>query len=79
MWDVEYVSAVLFCFILDIMLCCVWKNKIKIVDNKNLSPMFVIIYLCYPLKCDTLPAGRERIQRSSWTRWDRGDPVQNEA
>ncbi len=34
-WDVEYVSAVLFCFILDIMLCCVWKNKIKIVDNKK--------------------------------------------
>ncbi len=26
---------VLFCFILDIMLCCVWKNKIKIVDNKK--------------------------------------------
>ncbi len=26
-WDVEYVSAVLFCFILDILLCCVWKNK----------------------------------------------------
>ncbi len=26
-WDVKYVSAVLFCFILDILLCCVWKNK----------------------------------------------------
>ncbi len=26
-WDVEYVSAVLFCFILDILLCCVWKKK----------------------------------------------------
>ncbi len=26
-WDVEYVSAVLFCFVLDILLCCVWKNK----------------------------------------------------
>ncbi len=35
-WDVEYVSAVLFCFILDILLCCVWKKiKIKIVDNKK--------------------------------------------
>ncbi len=33
-WDVEYVSAVLFCFILDIMLCCLWKKK-KIVDNKK--------------------------------------------
>ncbi len=33
-WDVEYVSAVWFCFILDILLCCVWK-KIKIVDNKK--------------------------------------------
>ncbi len=29
-WDVKYVSAVLFCFILDILLCCVWKIK-----NKN--------------------------------------------
>ncbi len=28
-WDVEYVSAVLFCFILDILLCCVWKKKKK--------------------------------------------------
>ncbi len=26
-WDVEYVSVVLFCCILDIMLCCVWKIK----------------------------------------------------
>ncbi len=34
-WDVEYVSAVLFCFILDILLCCVWKKKKKIVDNKK--------------------------------------------
>ncbi len=33
-WDVEYVSVVLFCYILDIMLCCVWKNK-KNVDNKK--------------------------------------------
>ncbi len=32
-WDAEYVSVVLFCCILDIMLCCVWK--IKIVDNKK--------------------------------------------
>ncbi len=36
LWDVEYVSAVLFCFILDIMLCCLWKNENKkIVDNKK--------------------------------------------
>ncbi len=34
-WDVEYVSALLFCFILDIMLCCLWKKKKKIVDNKK--------------------------------------------
>ncbi len=35
-WDVEYVSAVLFCFILDIMLCCLWKKKKKkIVDKKK--------------------------------------------
>ncbi len=25
-WDVKYVSAVLFCFILDILFCCVWKK-----------------------------------------------------
>ncbi len=34
-WYVEYVSGVLFCYILDAMLCYVWKNKIKIVDNKK--------------------------------------------
>ncbi len=28
-WDVEYVSVVLFCYILDAMLCYVWKKKIK--------------------------------------------------
>ncbi len=28
-WDVEYVSVVLFCYILDVMLCYVWKLKIK--------------------------------------------------
>ncbi len=27
--------CLLFCFVLDIMLCCVWKNKIKIVDKKK--------------------------------------------
>ncbi len=26
-WDVEYVSVVLFCYILDVMLCCVKKIK----------------------------------------------------
>ncbi len=34
-WDVEYVSVVLFCYILDTMLLCVKKIKIKIVDNKK--------------------------------------------
>ncbi len=33
-WDVEYMSVVLFCYILDAMLCYVWK-KLKIVDNKK--------------------------------------------
>ncbi len=28
-WDVEYVSVVLFCYILDVMLCYVWKKKQK--------------------------------------------------
>ncbi len=27
--------CLLFCYILDAMLCYVWKNKIKIVDNKK--------------------------------------------
>ncbi len=26
-WVVEYVSVVLFCYILDAMLCCVWKKN----------------------------------------------------
>ncbi len=35
-WDVEYVSVVLFCYILDAMLCYVWKKiQLKIVDNKR--------------------------------------------
>ncbi len=34
-WDVEYVSVVLFCYILDTMLCYVWKKNKKIVDNKK--------------------------------------------
>ncbi len=34
-WDVEYVSAVLFCFILDIMLCCVWKKNKKLLITKK--------------------------------------------
>ncbi len=27
LWDVAYVSVVLFCYILDVMLCYVWKKK----------------------------------------------------
>ncbi len=34
-WDVEYVSVVLFCCILDIMLCCVWKNKKLLITKKK--------------------------------------------
>ncbi len=36
-WDVEYVSVVLFCCILDIMLCCVWKNKKMLITKKKPS------------------------------------------
>ncbi len=32
LWDIEYVSVVLFCYFLDVMLCYVWKKKI---DNKK--------------------------------------------
>ncbi len=49
-WDVECVSAVLFCFfILDVLLCCVWKiKKIKIVDNKKkiLLTLSLFLALC---------------------------------
>ncbi len=34
-WDVEYVSAVLFCFILDIMLCVCEKKKKKLLITKK--------------------------------------------
>ncbi len=27
LWAIEYMSVVLFCYILDVMLCYVWKNK----------------------------------------------------
>ncbi len=38
-WDVEYVSVVLFCYILDVMLCYVWKksNKKLLITKKKLN------------------------------------------
>ncbi len=33
-WVVEYVSVVLFCYILDAMLCYVWKKKMLITKKK---------------------------------------------
>ncbi len=36
----EYVSAVLFCFILDILLCVCEKIKIKLFDNKKKEDPF---------------------------------------
>ncbi len=44
-WDVEYVSAVLFCFILDIMLYCVWKklNKKLLITKKKKKKFLVCL------------------------------------
>ncbi len=38
LWDVEYVSVALFCYILDAVLCYVWKKKN--VDNKKRSGLW---------------------------------------
>ncbi len=36
LWAIEYMSVVLFCYILDVMLCYVWKKKkMLITKNKN--------------------------------------------
>ncbi len=61
-WDVEYVSVVLFCYILDVMLCYVWKkNKIKLLIKKKkkrhlFSQAFTlcISYPCTPVISDQM-------------------------
>ncbi len=37
LWNIEYMSVVLFCYILDVMLCYVWKKN---VDNKKKKKKF---------------------------------------
>ncbi len=41
LWDVEYVSVVLFCYILDAVLCYVWKKKKK----KKKKNIYIYIYI----------------------------------
>ncbi len=50
---IEYVSAVLFCFILDIMLCCLWKN-----ENKKLLITKKKKNVC--VDCIVLPLGGDK-------------------
>ncbi len=48
-WDVEYVSVVLFCYILDAMLCYVWKKKKKLIKKRDFWVTH-IPYSEHPLK-----------------------------
>ncbi len=43
-WDVEYVSVVLFCYILDAMWCYVWKKKMLITKKVVLSMEILLYY-----------------------------------
>ncbi len=44
LWDIEYVSVVLFCYILDVLLCYVWKKKMLITKKKYLHHLTVRIH-----------------------------------
>ncbi len=72
LWAIEYMSVVLFCYILDVMLCYVWKKKVDNKKNNNNNNLNLkISYLgSKTSRCIKVIKPGEKIFLISWSHYN---------